>query len=392
MDDNTRLIHHGRDPERQRGMVNPPVYHASTVVFPTLDALEQAKADPFDGIYYGRFGTPIHRELESLLSELEGAADTVTTCSGLAAITVALMTCAESGGHLLVTDNVYAPTRKLCDDLLARMGMTTTYFDPLIEPDALAELIRPETRVVFLEAPGSLTFEVADVPALTAVAHANDAAVMLDNTWASPLYFPAVEYGVDISIQAATKYVVGHADAMLGAVSANAEYARQVRRTAAIMGYCAGPDDVYLGLRGMRTLRVRLEQHAANARALCDWLNGRDEVVRVLYPPLATDPGHAIWQRDFRGASGLFGVELRACSRKALAAMLDGLELFGMGFSWGGYESLILPTDPGAQRTATCWQAEGTTLRIHAGLESVDDLINDLAAGFERMAAASSSA
>lgn len=388
MDDDTRLIHHGRDPERQRGMVNPPVYHASTVVFPTLDALEQAKADPFDGIYYGRYGTPIHRELEALLAELEGAADTVTTCSGLAAITVALMTFAESGAHLLVTDNVYAPTRKLCDDLLARMGMTTTYFDPLIEPDALAELIRPETRVVFLEAPGSLTFEVADVPALAAEAHAHGASVLLDNTWATPLGFRAFEHGVDISIQAATKYVVGHADAMLGAVSANAAYASQVRRTAAIMGYCAGPDDVYLGLRGMRTLRVRLQQHAANARALCDWLAGRDEVIRVLYPPLEHDPGHAIWQRDFLGASGLFGVELRACSRHVLAAMLDGLELFGMGFSWGGYESLILPTNPDAQRTATSWQAEGPTLRIHAGLESADDLIADLAAGFERMALA----
>lgn len=387
MEDDTRLIHRGRDPARQLGMVNPPVYHASTVVFPSLDALEAAKADPFEGIYYGRYGTPVHRELESLLAELEGAADTVTTCSGLAAITVALMTVAEAGGHVLVADNVYAPTRTLCDGLLARLGLETTYFDPLIGPDALIKRMRPQTRAVFLEAPGSATFEMPDVPALAAVARDHGAAVLMDNTWATPLYFRAFAHGVDISIQAATKYVVGHADAMLGAVSANADHARAVRRTAAHMGYCAGPDDVYLGLRGMRTLRVRLERHAANARTLCDWLNGRDEVVRLMYPPLETDAGHAIWRRDFQGASGLFGVVLQPCSRAALAAMLDGLELFGMGFSWGGYESLILPTNPAANRTATGWRTEGVTLRIHAGLESVDDLIADLAAGFDRMAA-----
>lgn len=388
MEDDTRLIHRGRDPERQQGMVNPPVHHASTVLFPTLDALEAGAANPFEGVYYGRHGTPLHRELESLLAELEGAADTVTTCSGLAAITVALMTVAESGGHLLVADNVYAPTRKLCDGLLARLGVETTYFDPLIDAPALTALIRPETRAVFLEAPGSLTFEMPDVPALAAAARQHGAAVLLDNTWASPLHYRAFRHGVDLSIQAATKYVVGHADAMLGAVSANADYARPLRRTAVQMGYCAGPDDVYLGLRGMRTLRVRLERHAANAEALCDWLRGRDEVVRLMYPPLPDDPGHAIWRRDFRGASGLFGMVLGPCSRDALAAMLDGLELFGMGFSWGGYESLILPTDPAAHRSATAWHAEGPTLRIHAGLEAVTDLIDDLEAGFERMARA----
>lgn len=388
MQDETRLIHRGRDPARQQGMVNPPVYHASTVLFANLDALEAAKAKPFEGVYYGRYGTPVHRDLEALLAELEGAADAVTTCSGLAAITVALMTVAESGGHLLVADNVYAPTRTLCEGLLARMGVQTSYFDPLIGPEALAGLLRPQTRALVLEAPGSLTFEMPDVPALAAVAHRQGAAVILDNTWASPLCFRAFEHGVDISIQAATKYVVGHADAMLGAVSTTAEYAPRVRRTAVNMGYCAGPDDVYLGLRGLRTLDVRLQRHAANARALCAWLGERDEIVRLMYPPLESDPGHAIWRRDFSGASGLFGAVLAPCSRPALAAMLDGLELFGMGFSWGGYESLILPTNPAANRSVTSWPADGPTLRIHAGLESVDDLIADLAAGFERMAAA----
>lgn len=389
MKDDTRLTHLGRHPERQHGMVNPPVYHASTVLFPTVEALEQGAADPTaGGTFYGRLGTPLHRELEGLLAELEGGADCVTTCSGLAAITMALMTVVEGGGHLLVADNVYAPTRKLCEGLLAKLGVTTTYFDPLIEPAELAGLFRPETRGLFLEAPGSLTFEMPDVPALAAVARERGVPVLLDNTWATPLYFRAFEHGVDLSIQAATKYVVGHADAMLGAVSASPDWAKPLRKTAIQMGYCAGPDDVYLGLRGMRTLSVRLARHAANARALCAWLRERPEVERLLYPPLEDDPGHAVWRRDFGGASGLFGVVLRPCPRSALAAMLDGLSLFGMGFSWGGYESLVLPTDPAAHRSVTPWQPNGPTLRIHAGLEAVDDLIADLDAGFQRLAVA----
>ncbi|MEQ9131801.1 MAG: cystathionine beta-lyase [Salinisphaeraceae bacterium] len=386
MDKPTRLVHGGRDPRRQHGMVNPPVYHASTVLFPTVDALESAAANPFEGIYYGRFGTPIHFELEGLLAELEGGAGCVTTCSGLAAITVALMSVAQAGGHLLVADNIYLPTRKLCAGLLARMGMTTTFFDPRSNPTALAELMRPETVALVLEAPGSLTFEMPDVPALAAVARARDVAVIADNTWATPIGFPAFEHGVDISIQAATKYVVGHADAMLGAVTANESWYATVRRTAVEMGYCAGPDDVYLGLRGLRTLDVRLARHADNALRLCDWLAARPEVAGLLYPPLPDDPGHAIWQRDFRAACGLFGVQLKPCSRQALTAMLDGLELFGMGFSWGGFESLVLPVNLTGARSATEWAHEGPLLRLHAGLEAADDLIADLEAGFDRLA------
>lgn len=387
MKDNTRLTHTGRDPAVQYGMVNPPVYHASTVLFPTLAELQAAVAKPYDGVYYGRYGTPLHFRLEEALAGLEGAAGAVTTCSGLAAITVALMSVVETDCHLLVADNVYAPTRKLCDGLLAGLGVGTTYFDPLIDVDGLAALVEERTCALFLEAPGSLTFEMPDVPALAAAAHQRGLTVLLDNTWATPLYFRALDHGVDISIQAATKYIVGHADAMLGAVAGNADHYPKLRRTAIQMGYCAGPDDVYLGLRGLRTLALRLERHAANAATLCAWLGERAQVVRMLYPPLADDPGHALWKRDFTGASGLFGVLLQPCSQAALAALVDGLRWFGMGFSWGGYESLILPVNLASARTATTWDAPGPLLRIHAGLEDADDLITDLEQGFARMAA-----
>lgn len=385
MKDDTWLVHGGRDPRRQQGMVNPPVYHASTVLFDTVAELEAAAADPLEGVYYGRYGTPVHFALEEAMARLEGGHGAVTTCSGLAAISVALMSVAATGAHLLIADNVYAPTRKLAEGLLKRLGVTATYFDPCADADEIAALIRPETGAVFLEAPGSLTFEIPDVPAIAAATHERGVPVMLDNTWATPLYFPAFERGVDISIHAATKYVVGHADAMLGLVTANEAHYRRVRKTAIQLGYCAGPDDVYLGLRGLRTLRLRLERHAANAAALCDWLAARPEVERILYPPRPDDPHHPLWKRDFLGASGLFGVVLHPCDKRSLAAMLDGLSLFGMGFSWGGYESLILPTDPAAHRTATHWSASGPTLRIHAGLEDVGDLIADLEAGLQRL-------
>lgn len=387
MQDDTHLVHGGRNPTAQQGMVNPPVYHASTVLFPTVDALRKAAETPYEGVYYGRYGTPVHFALEAAVAELEGAHGAVTTCSGLAAISVALMSLAESGAHFLVVDNVYGPTRQLCDGLLARLGVETTYFDPLIGA-GISELIQPNTRAIFLEAPGSLSFEVPDVPAISAVAHARDCLVLLDNTWATPLFFRAFEHGVDISIHAATKYIVGHADAMLGVVCCNADTYKDVRKMAVQLGYCAGPDDVYLGLRGLRTLGVRLRQHQASTLALCEWLRKQPQVERVLYPALPDDPGHALWLRDFTGASGLFSVVLKPVTETALAAMLDGLQLFGMGFSWGGYESLVLPTNPGNYRSVTQWHALGPTLRIHVGLEDVRDLIADLQAGFERLNAA----
>lgn len=386
MHDDTWLIHGGRDPRRQQGMVNPPVYHASTVLFETVAELEAAAAKPLEGVYYGRFGTPVHFDFEEVVARLEGGHAAVSACSGLAAISVALLSFAESGAHLLVADNVYGPTRKLCDGLLRRLGVTTTYFDPDVGAD-IAGLIRRETAAVFLEAPGSLTFEIPDVPAVAAAAHERDVPVLIDNTWATPLYYPAFEHGADISIQAATKYLVGHADAMLGVVTGSDRYHERLRWTAIQLGYCAGPDDVYLGLRGLRTLSVRLQRHAANAAALCDWLAGRPEVDRLLYPPRADDPYHELWRRDFSGASGLFGVVLKPCDKAALAAMLDGLELFGMGFSWGGYESLILPVDAAVHRSVTPWRGPGPLIRIHAGLEDVDDLIADLEPGFRRLAA-----
>lgn len=381
----TRLVHAGRDPAAQQGMVNPPVYHASTVLFESLDALEQAAQNPFEGVYYGRNGTPVQFAFEDAVAQMEGAHGAVTTCSGLAAITIALMSVAEQGAHLLVTDNVYGPTRKLCDGLLARMGVTTEYFDPTMSADELEARITPATRALFLEAPGSLTFEISDVPALAAAAHRHDVVVMADNTWATPLYFNALAHGVDISIHAATKYLVGHADAMLGVINCNEAQYMAVRKSAAIMGYCAGPDDIYLGLRGLRTLGQRLPSHEANALALADWLAEQPGVARVIHPARSDHPQHDLFTRDFSGSSGLFAIVLDPIERERLAAMLDHLELFGMGFSWGGYESLILAVNPERMRSATQWNGEGPTLRIHAGLEDVEDLIADLDAGLRRL-------
>jgi cystathionine beta-lyase len=378
------LAHGGRHPRQNHGIVNPPVYHASTVLYPTLAALEQSHVNPYEGVHYGRYGTPTHFALEEAITALEGAQGTVTSCSGLAAIHIALQTFLGQGSHALVADSVYGPTRKLCDGLFAQMGVETTYYDPCIGA-GIANLMRPDTRLVFVESPGSLTFEVQDIPAIASVAHRNDAVVVMDNTWATPLFFRALDHGVDVSIHAATKYIVGHADAMLGLIACNERSYRQVRHTARAVGNCAGPDDVYLALRGLRTLGVRLRQHERNALALCEWLSGQAEVQRLLYPALASDPGYAIWKRDFTGASGLFGLVLKRCPKPALAAFLDGLKLFGMGYSWGGYESLLVPTLPEQSRTATRWDTDGISLRIHAGLEDVGDLIADLDEGFERM-------
>jgi len=383
----TRLVHAGREPAAQQGMVNPPVYHASTVIFESLDALEQAQQNPFKGVYYGRNGTPVQFAFEDAVAEMEGAFGAVTTCSGLAAITAAIMSVVEAGAHLLVTDNIYGPTRGLCEGLLKRLGVHTTYFDPTIDAQSFEALIQPETRAVFVEAPGSLTFEISDVPALAEVAHRHDLAVLADNTWATPLYYNALAHGADISIHAATKYLVGHADAMLGVINCNEAHYMAVRKSAAALGYCAGPDDIYLGLRGLRTLGQRLPVHHANALALANWAAEQPGVARVIHPARADHAQHALWQRDFTGASGLFAIVLDAFPRERLAAMVDNLALYGMGFSWGGYESLILPVDPNRSRTATRWTDEGQTLRIHAGLEDIDDLIADLDAGLQRLRA-----
>lgn len=296
----------------------------------------------------------------------------------------ALLSFLQQGDHLLMVDSAYGPTRATCNGLLKRFGVETTYYEPGIGA-GIAELIRENTRIVFTESPGSLTFEVQDIPAIAAAAHARGAVVLMDNSWASPLFFDPFAHGVDVSIQAATKYIVGHSDAMLGVITASEQYYERVKQTAGGLGAAPGPDDVYLGLRGLRTIGVRLRQHHQNGLALANWLKDRPEVSRILHPALPGDPGHELWKRDFSGASGLFGLVLEPCSPKALAAMLDGLDLFGMGYSWGGYESLILPTYPEKLRTAHAWNEPGPTLRIHAGLEDVDDLISDLEAGFVRL-------
>jgi cystathionine beta-lyase len=378
--DATRLAHAGREPSRQHGFVNTPIYRGSTVLFPTLACLEANDQD----FTYGRLGTPTVKALEEAIAELEGGHRTLLTPSGLSAIATTLMAFVGAGDEVLVSDSVYRPTRRFCDHVLKRLGVTTIYYDPLIGA-GIEKLISKKTRVVFTESPGSQTFEVQDIPGIAKVAHDAGAIVILDNTWATPLYFKPFAHGADVSIQAATKYIVGHADAMLGAITATEEAARAVEKAHEDLGLCPGPEDVYLGLRGLRSLGVRLERHQKSGLELARWLAERPEVARVIHPALPSDPGHAIWARDFTGASGLFSIVLKPVAQERFAAMLDGLSLFGMGYSWGGFESLILPFDPTAYRTATKWHAEGPALRLHVGLEDVGDLKADLEAGFARL-------
>lgn len=375
----------GRDPEANFGVVNPPVYHASTILFPTLDALEASQHRREPGkVYYGRSGTPTTFALEDAVAALEGAHRALAVGSGVAAITAAIFAFVRAGDHVLMVDSVYGPTRRFCDTVLARFGVTTTYYDPTIGA-GIANLIQPTTRVIFLESPGSLTFEVQDVPAITAVAKQAGVATIMDNTWATPVYFKPLAHGVDVSIQSGTKYVGGHSDLMMGLIATTeAAYAR-VRQSVNDLGHHAAPDDCYLALRGLRTLAVRLQRHQQTGITLAEWLQRQPEVTRVHHPALPADPGHALWRRDFSGACGLFAFQLGATSRRGLAAMLDHMKLFGMGYSWGGYESLLLPVDPRPIRTATPWHAAGPLLRVHAGLEDPADLIAELERGFERL-------
>jgi cysteine-S-conjugate beta-lyase len=377
----TRLAHAGREPGRYHGFVNPPIYRGSTVLFPSVAALEANDQD----YTYGRLGTPTVSALEEALAELEGGYRTLLTPSGLSAIAATLLALVAAGDHVLITDSAYRPTRRFCDHVLKRLGVETTYYDPRLGAGIKA-LVKKTTRVVFTESPGSQSFEVQDIPGIAKAAHAAGACVVMDNTWATPLYLKPFAHGVDVSIQAATKYIVGHADAMLGAITTTEAAWPTIARAHEDLGLCPGPEDVYLGLRGLRSLGVRLARHQASGIEIARWLAGRPEVARVLHPALASDPGHALWKRDFTGASGLFAVVLKPVAAEGVAAMLDGLELFGMGYSWGGFESLILPFDPSEYRTATKWQSEGPALRLHIGLEDVDDLRADLEAGFGRLA------
>jgi cystathionine beta-lyase len=377
----TRLVAAGRD-YAEHGFVNPAVYHGSTVLFPTVQSLH----DRSQTYVYGRRGTPTSRAVEEAVAMVEGGHNAKMAPSGMAAITTALLAFLKTGDHLLMVDTVYNPARQLCDGLLKGLGIETTYYDPLIGR-GIASLIRPDTRVVYAESPGSQTMEVQDIPALAEAAHKAGAILMVDNTWGAGHFFKAFAHGADVSIQAATKYLVGHSDAMMGTVTCNREYWETFREAYEQMGQFAGPDDMYLTLRGIHTLDVRLERHMKNAVNVAEWLRGRPEVETVLYPALSNAPGHELWKRDFTGASGLFSVVLKPCADKAAAAFLDRLSLFGMGYSWGGFESLAVPFRP--HRTATQWTAEGPAIRFHIGLENPDDLKADLAEGFRALAAAS---
>lgn len=377
----TRLVTAGRD-YAEHGFVNPAVYHGSTVVFPTVKALMD-RAQPY---VYGRRGTPTSRAVEQAISMLEGGHDAKMTPSGLAAISTALLAFLKAGEHLLMVDTVYHPARQFCDGLLKSLGVETTYYDPLIGR-GIAQPIRPNTRVVYAESPGSQTMEVQDLPAIAAAAHQAGAIMMVDNTWGAGHYFKAFEHGADVSVQAATKYLVGHSDAMMGAVTCNRDTWERFREAYEQMGQFAGPDDMYLTLRGIHTLDVRLERHMKNAVSVAEWLRGRPEVETVLYPALSNAPGHELWKRDFRGASGLFSIVLKPCAETATAAFLDRLSLFGMGYSWGGFESLAVPFKP--HRSATQWTAQGHCIRFHIGLESPDDLKSDLTEGFAALRRAS---
>lgn len=380
--DLTRLVHAGREPARHHGFVNTPIYRGSTILFPTVEALE-ANDQPFT---YGRLGTPTVRALEEAIAELEGGHRTLLAPSGLSAIATSLLAFLAAGDEVLVVDSVYRPARRFCDNVLKRLGVTITYYDPLIGA-GIDKLITKKTKVVFTESPGSQTFEVQDIPAIAKAAHGAGAIVILDNTWATPLFFKPFAHGADVSIQAATKYIGGHADIMLGSITMNERASAAVVKTHDDLGLCTGPEDVYLALRGLRSLGARLERHQRSALEIARWLAGRSEVARVIHPGLPSDPGHTLWKRDFTGATGLFSIVLKPVAHEKLAAMLDGLSLFGMGYSWGGFESLILPFDPSDYRSATKWQAEGPALRLHIGLEDVDDLKADLDAGFARLRA-----
>ncbi|MDE2385510.1 MAG: cystathionine beta-lyase [Alphaproteobacteria bacterium] len=377
----TRIATTARD-YAEHGMVNPAVYRASTITFPTVESLHNRSQH----YVYGRRGTPTSLAVESAIAELEGGFACKVAPSGLAAITAALLAFLKAGDHLLITDTVYAPVRHLCDSLLKGLGIETTYYDPLAG-EKLRSLIQPNTKVLYLESPGSQTMEVQDVPQLSRLAHEAGAIVMIDNTWGAGHYFKAFTHGCDISIQAATKYITGHSDCMLGCVTCNEATWPRFKEVYETMGLFAGPDDMYLALRGLRTLDVRLERHQRSALAVAEWLRGRPEVETVLYPALSNAPGHALWKRDFTGACGLFSIILKPAKAEAVAAMLDGMELFSMGYSWGGFESLIVPFKP--ERSATQWTTQGPALRLHIGLEHPDDLIADLASGFARLSQAS---
>ncbi len=374
---NTLLAHSGYDPRSFHGFVNPPVVHASTVLFPDAGTM----ATRNQKYTYGTRGTPTTDALAGAIDQLEGSAGTILVPSGLAAVTVPLLAFLSAGDHVLIVNSVYHPTRRFADTMLARLGVEVEYYDPLVGA-GIGALMKPNTRVVFTESPGSNTFEMQDIPAIAAAAKAGGAVVMMDNTWATPVYFRPLEHGVDISIHAATKYPAGHSDVLLGTVSASERCWEQLHETFLTLGTCAAPDDVYQVLRGLRTMGVRLERHQRNALDIARWLEGQPGVARVLHPGLESHPGHAIWKRDFCGASGIFSIVLDGGGTKKAHAFLDALGLFGLGYSWGGYESLAVHVSLG-DRTVAKGDYEGPVMRLQIGLEDVEDIKADLTRGLE---------
>ena len=374
----TRVVTGGRRREWRGQMVNPPIHRGSTILFDSVADLRSRKPEP-GSYYYGLHGTPTQWALAEALTELEpGAAGTALTSSGLSAVTTALLAVLGAGDELLMVDSVYGPTRRFCDEVLSRLGIATTYYDPLASAGEIAALATEKTGAIFLESPGSLTFEVQDVPGICAMARECGIATLIDNTWATPLLFPAIAHGVDITILALTKHVGGHSDLLMGAISANERWFAKVQRTAFDLGDAASPDDAWLAARGLRTLSLRLRRHEESGLKVAHWLAGQPQVARVIHPAFATCPGHQYWKRDFDGSNGLFAFELNGGTRGDRDALVDRLELFGIGYSWGGFESLAVPADPLRSVSKPHW--EGPLVRLHVGLENADDLIADLAA------------
>jgi len=386
MKKDTKAVRAGLNKKRNAGAVNTPVVRTSTVIFENTAAMRAADVafkKREKTLYYGRRGTPTHWTLQEAVSELAGAEDTVLAPSGLGACTLAILGSVKAGDHVLMTDSAYEPTRTFCNGLLKNLGVETTYYDPLIGA-GIANLLRPNTTLVFCESPGSMTFEIQDIPAIAAAAHKQGARVAVDNTWATPLFCQPLALGADLSIEAGTKYIVGHSDVLIGTISGSGDAIASVHKAAGALGIAVSPDDAYVATRGLRTLAVRLARHQENALKVARWLQGHP-AARVLYPALPEDPGHALWRRDFTGASGLLGVVFKQTSEQAVTAMIDGMALFPLGFSWGGFESLIAPANPSSARTAKPWTEAQPGIRLHIGLEDPDDLIADLEAGFERL-------
>ncbi len=393
MHEATRVVHAGRNPKEQGWMVNPPIYQTSTIVFPTLKDLIYAErgysnndlVEPYE-LKYGRYGTQTNFALEKAIAEIDGGYNSFVTSSGAAAINTALVAFLKQGDHMLLVDNVYSPTRSFADKFLKKLGIETTYYDPLIGED-IKKLIKKNTKVIFMESPGSLSFEVQDIAAICKVAKKHGVTTIVDNSWASGIYFKPLEHGADVVVTALTKYINGHSDVMMGAITVQEKDFRVMYEAFRYMAVTAAPFSSYMVQRGLRTSKIRMDHCAKTALELAQWLESRSEVSKILYPALESDAGHKLWKRDFTGAAGLFTVILdRKYSNESLARMVDKLHYYSMGYSWGGYESLILPIDPTNVRSVTKWPySDKTCLRINIGLEDIEDLKSDLEAGFKRL-------